>query len=69
MVKEFLSHKGVDFVSKDVSSDIPARQELARLTKRLRVPVTALGEEYVEGFDRPGLERLIARLKAEGDSA
>ncbi|MCC7106832.1 MAG: glutaredoxin family protein [Chloroflexi bacterium] len=65
MVKEFLSRKGVEFVAKDVSSDIPARQELARLTRRLRVPVTALGEEYVEGFDRPGLERLVGRLEAE----
>lgn len=62
MVKEFLSQKGVEFVGKDVGADLEARKELVALTGKLRVPVTALGQEFVSGFDRPGLEALVQKL-------
>jgi glutaredoxin 3 len=63
MAKEFLSQKGVPFTEKDVSQDPKAAAELQQLGQR-GVPVIMVDGHMVVGFDRPQLERLLARSTA-----
>jgi glutaredoxin len=58
MEKEFLSHKGIPFVDKNVREDPAAREELQRLGYRA-TPVTVIDGEVVVGFDRGKIERLL----------
>jgi S1-C subfamily serine protease len=59
MVKEFLSQRGVGFVEKDVSRDQAAALNMVRHTGQQGVPVTEIDGQFVVGFDRPRLERLL----------
>lgn len=56
--KEFLSHKGVAFIDKNVREDPAALEELQKLGYRA-TPVTLIDGEMVVGFDRGKLERLL----------
>jgi glutaredoxin 3 len=61
MVKEFLSQKDIPFVEKDVSIDRQAGIDMVRRTGQQGVPVTEIDGQFVIGFDRPRLERLLQR--------
>ena len=61
MAKEFLSQKGVPYREVDVSRDRQAAYEMVRRTGQRGVPVIAVDDEYVVGFDRPRLEQLLVR--------
>ena len=58
-VKEFLSHRGVEFIERDVSQDKDAMKGLEELGI-MTTPVTVIDGEIVIGFDRPKLEQLLA---------
>ena len=58
-MKEFLSQKGVSFVTRDISQDQAAMDELVALGV-MTTPVIRVNGETVIGFDRAGLERLLA---------
>lgn len=63
--KEFLEEKGVAFESFDVSADKEALQEMKRLTGGARsVPVIAVGDQVLVGFDRKDLEKALESLDA-----
>ena len=47
---EFLSHKGIAFTAKDVSTDLEARQELINLGSRATPTITIDGDVFI-GFD------------------
>ncbi len=57
-VKEFLSHRGVEFIERDVSQDNDAVKALEGLGI-MTTPVTVIDGEIVIGFDRPKLEQLL----------
>ncbi len=57
-VKEFLSHRGVEFIERDVSQDKDAMKGLEELGV-MTTPVTVIDGEIVIGFDRPKLEQLL----------
>ena len=57
-VREFLSHRGVEFVERDVSQDKDAMKGLEELGI-MTTPVTVIDGEIVIGFDRPKLEQLL----------
>jgi glutaredoxin 3 len=59
MVKEFLSQHSISFVEKDVSMDRAAAMDMVRRTGQQGVPVTEIDGQFVIGFDRPRLERLL----------
>ncbi len=59
MVKEFLSQRSISFIEKDVSVDRAAAMDMVRRTGQQGVPVTEIDGEFVIGFDRPRLERLL----------
>ena len=65
MVKEFLSQRGVRVQERDVSSNAVYAQEL-RASGQMGVPVTVINREMVIGFDKDGLERLIAKNRGDG---
>ena len=57
-VKEFLSHRGIEFIERDVLQDNDAVKALEGLGI-MTTPVTVIDGEIVIGFDRPKLEQLL----------
>ncbi len=58
-LKGFLSAKGIAFTNHDVMDDPAALEEVVRRTGARAVPVVVVGEEFVVGFDRGKLQRLL----------
>ena len=56
--KEFLSHHGIAFEERDVSSDEAALDELQR-RGLMTTPVTLIDDEAVVGFDQAKLSKLL----------
>ncbi len=59
-VQAFLTERGVDFETRDVSVDPKALDELATLGY-LATPVTVIDGEAVAGFNRKRLETLLQK--------
>jgi glutaredoxin len=55
---EFLSHHGIAFDAKDVSTDLEARRELIELGSRSTPTITVDGQPVI-GFDVMKLRRLL----------
>jgi len=61
--KEFLTAKGVVFETFDVSKDREALKEMKTITGGARsVPVIAVGEAVILGFDQEAIEKAIESL-------
>ncbi len=56
------------YVEHDVSADPAAAQEMVRRSGQMGVPVLVADGEVIVGFDRPRLERILAR-RAAGPAA
>jgi glutaredoxin 3 len=52
MAKEFLTEKGIPYTNFDVSVDAAKREEMIKMTGQLGVPVIAIGDDIMVGFDR-----------------
>ena len=59
-VEAFLRKRGVVFITRDVGTDSGALGELIE-RGYMTTPVTRLGDEWVAGFNRRALERVLAR--------
>jgi glutaredoxin-like YruB-family protein len=59
MAKEFLKSRNVDYEDVDVAESREAQDLIIEKTGYIGVPVIMVGGEYVVGFDREKLERLI----------
>lgn len=59
MVKEYLEERGVSYEEFNVAQDKRARDEMVKLTGRLRVPVIACGNDVMVGFDPNRLDQII----------
>ena len=57
--KEFLSHKGIAFEERDVSTDDAALEELQK-RGLMTTPVTFVDDQVVVGFDQKKLSALLA---------
>jgi len=57
-VKEYLSQKGVDYDEVDLSKDMAARKELMQ-AGIMAVPVVKVNDEYIVGFDKDKLDRMV----------
>lgn len=56
--KEYLDSIEVEYTEKNVSTDSAARKEL--IEKRfMGVPVIIIGDETIQGFDKPRLQALL----------
>jgi glutaredoxin 3 len=63
MAKAYLTERGVPFTERDVAADPAAVAELVARTGQRGVPVILYDGQVVVGFDRAGLERLVATLR------
>ena len=59
MAKEFLRVKGLNYEEKNVADDMDARQEMMELSGQMGVPVIAVDEDVVVGFNQTMLESLL----------
>jgi glutaredoxin-like YruB-family protein len=57
--KAFLADHGVPFREVNVAEDEEARDLLVRLTGQMAVPVIVVGEDVVQGFNRPRLKEVL----------
>ena len=57
--KEYLSQKDVEYEEKDVQQDTQARKELMG-RGIMAVPVIAIGDEFIVGFDKARLEEKLS---------
>ncbi|MDE0593061.1 MAG: glutaredoxin family protein [Dehalococcoidia bacterium] len=62
MVKGYLSLRGVEFIVKNVSTDLEGRAELIALGFD-STPVTIIGDQQLSGFDIPTIDKALADLK------
>jgi len=58
VAKEYLNEKGIEFIEKNVSTDMDARKELMKMGF-MGVPVIQIGEETIEGFNKAELDRIL----------
>ena len=58
----YLRSRDVPFSEKDVSKDIKIQKELTQLSGKLSVPVTAIGEEVVFGYNREKIGNILDRI-------
>ena len=69
MTKELLAARGVEYVNYDVTADQQAMAEMQRVSGGARtVPVVAIGQEIIIGFDQDRLEQALKRLEPGGGS-
>ena len=64
MVKGYLSLRGVEFVVKNVSTDLEGQAEMIAMGFD-STPVTVIGDQQVSGFDVPSIDKAIAALNAD----
>ena len=68
MTKEFLSQKGIEFIDYDVTKNREALEEMRRITDGARsVPVIAVCNEVMVGFDRDRLEQALNCLRQSSE--
>ena len=61
--KDYLKSIGVDYDSIDVQKNREMAMEMVAKSHQRAVPVIQVGETYIVGFDRPGID---AALKTAG---
>jgi glutaredoxin 3 len=59
MAKDFLKENCIDYTEFDVAHDLERRQEMIQKSGQMGVPVIAIGEEIIVGFDK---EKMAAKL-------
>lgn len=58
-LKEFLKSNNIDFEEIDVSVNLEAQKEMVETTGQMGVPVINIGDEWVVGFDREKISKLL----------
>ncbi|MBN4064276.1 glutaredoxin family protein [Dehalococcoides mccartyi] len=64
MVKGYLSLKNVEFIDKNVSTDIEGRSELLAMGFD-STPVTVIGDRQLAGFDTTAIDEALAQMDEE----
>lgn len=59
MTKAFFKEKGVEFKEVDLTKDQESMKHVVDATGQMGVPVTQIDDEYVIGFDKHTLSRLL----------
>jgi glutaredoxin 3 len=60
--KRYLKENRVSFKEVNIERDPKAAQDLVKKTGQTGVPVIKIGGRWIVGFDRPRIERELARL-------
>jgi glutaredoxin len=61
MAKEYLKEKKVDFTDIDVSSDKDKAQEMIEKSGQMGVPVIAVDDNLIVGFDKAEIDKALAK--------
>ena len=61
MVKGYLSLRGVEFIVKNISTDLEGRAEMIEMGFD-STPVTVIGDQKLSGFDVPAIDKALAAL-------
>jgi glutaredoxin-like YruB-family protein len=59
ILKQFLTDKGIQFESIDVSDNEAAQNYIFEKTGKMAVPITEIDDEIVVGFDRAKIIELL----------
>lgn len=57
--KQWLDSKGVDYVAVDIEEHEESAEHVKKLTGRMAVPVTVIGDTVIQGFNRPALTEAL----------
>ncbi len=60
--KRYLRENRVRFKEVNIERDPKAAQDLLKKTGQMGVPVIKIGSRWIVGFDRPPIEKELARL-------
>jgi glutaredoxin len=55
---EFLSQRNIDFVEKNIRTDLDAMQEMVRINSQ-STPTTVIDDEVIIGFDKERISTLL----------
>jgi glutaredoxin 3 len=55
---EFLSQRNIDFVEKNIRTDLDAMQEMVRINSQ-STPTTVIDDEMIIGFDKERISALL----------
>ena len=58
-LKKFFEKNDVEYEEVDVSQDEKALKEMKEETGQMGVPVTKIGEDYVVGFEKKKISKLL----------
>ena len=58
-VKEYLAQNGIEFIDKNVATDMAAREEMKNKSSSLGVPVIDINGSIVVGFQKAKIEELL----------
>lgn len=59
MAKDFFEVNHVPFTDYNVATDLPKRQEMIQKSGQMGVPVIAIDDQLIVGFDEPRLKELL----------
>jgi len=65
VVKNFFESNNIPFEEIDVSQNEKAAEEIMKKTGQIGVPVIEINGQYVIGFNKPVLEKLLGLEKGE----
>ena len=57
--KRYFREKGIRFKEVDVTRDPRAAKDLVRWTGQMGVPVIRIGNQFIVGFDKPKINKLL----------
>jgi len=55
---EFLSQRNIDFVEKNIRTDLDAMQEMVKINSQ-STPTTVIDDEVIIGFDKERISALL----------
>jgi glutaredoxin-like YruB-family protein len=58
-VKSYLDEKGIVYREVDVTADVGAARQMLEVTGQRSVPVVTKGSDYVIGFNREEIDRIL----------
>jgi glutaredoxin-like YruB-family protein len=61
-IKEFLKSKNVDYTEINMAADQAAAQMVVEKTGYIGAPVVQIGDEFIIGFDRKKIEKLLKEI-------
>ena len=59
MAKDFFTANNVKFTDHNVGTDLEKRREMVEKSQQMGVPVIAIGDKYIVGFNEPEIKAAL----------